>query len=344
MEIRNIEDQNKNIINQNEQIFPQQIHYISPNFLPELSNNHFNSETNQNNILQPIQSKENQENIQDYEKSNYKSEESEEKNNQKTLKRRSKSEVEGRTHECKLCNKSYLSYPALYTHYKLKHNTNNSSGRGRGRPKKEQNENEVEKIKYNPTNSTFFSKEERAGNVEISKINNCIDIAFSELYGEENKKRNELREMKYYESIDEHPFLSKFKNDKHDINRNTIDEHVNADLVLIDYLNKRSLFCNEQYYTKLIKFVILFREHVNIYNSKIDKNKYGEVEYTTFKDAEDVPDCSNEFITDFLHPEGNETDFGFTKEESIDLTQNLCYWMYENNFTCSKLSLINNEK
>ena len=31
-------------------------------------------------------------------------------------------------------------------------------------------------------------------------------------------------------------------------------------------------------------------------------------------------------------------------DESIDLTQNLCYWMYENNFTCSKLSLINNEK
>jgi transcriptional regulator with XRE-family HTH domain len=89
-------------------------------------------------------------------------------------------------------------------------------------------------LKYNPTNSTFFSKEERAGNVEIAKINNCIDIAFSELYGEENKKRNELREMKYYESIDEHPFLSKFKNDKHDINKNAIDEHINADLVLID--------------------------------------------------------------------------------------------------------------
>ena len=43
-------------------------------------------------------------------------------------------------------------------------------------------------------------------------------------------------------------------------------------------------------------------------------------------------------------PEGNEVDFGFTKDESIDLTQNLCYWMYDNNFTCSKLSLINSEK
>ena len=180
--------------------------------------------------------------------------------------------------------------------------------------------------------------------MEIAKINNCIDIAFSELYGEENKKRNELREMKYYDSINFHPFLNKFKLDKHNINQNVICGHIIADVVLIEYLNKMSMFCNEQYYIKLIKFVTLFREHVNIFNANEDKNKYGVLEYTTIKDAEDVPDCSNEFITDFLHPEGNETDFGFTKEESIDLTQNLCYWMYENNFTCSKLSLINNEK
>ena len=342
MEIRNIEEPNRNIINQNEQIFPQQMQYLSPQFLPELSNNHFNSETNlQNNFSQQNQSQENQEQMKDNEKSE---DSEEEKKNQKILKRRSKSEVEGRTHECKLCNKSYLSYPALYTHYKLKHNTNNSSGRGRGRPKKEQNENEVEKIKYNPINSTFFSKEERTGKVEVSKINDCIDIAFSELYNEANKKRNELREMKYYDSINFHPFLNKFKLDKHNINQNVICGHIIADVVLIEYLNKMSMFCNEQYYIKLIKFVTLFREHVNIFNANEDKNKYGVIEYTTIKDAEDVPDCSNEFITDFLHPEGNETDFGFTKEESIDLTQNLCYWMYENNFTCSKLSLINNEK
>ena len=342
MEIRNIEETNKNIINQNEQIFSKQMQYLSPQILPELSNNHFNSETNlQNNISQPNQTQENQEQIQDNEKSE---DSEEERKNQKILKRRSKSEVEGRTHECKLCNKSYLSYPALYTHYKLKHNTNNSSGRGRGRPKKEQNENEVEKIKYNPINSTFFSKEERTGKVEASKINDCIEIAFSELYNKGNKKRNELRGMKYYDSINIHPFLNKFKLDKHNFNQNVICGHIIADVVLIEYLNKMSMFCNEQYYIKLIKFVTLFREHVNIYNANEDKNKYGVIEYTTIKDAEDVPDCSNEFITDFLHPEGNEIDFGFTKEESIDLTQNLCYWMYENNFTCSKLSLINNEK
>ena len=311
MEIDN--GQNQNLMNPNEQNFPSQ------NF-GGLQNNQYISDVNPpNNVEYQNQSQENQDPTQN----NEKSEETDEKKNPKTLKRRSKSEVEGRTHVCKLCNKSYLSYPALYTHYKLKHNTNNSSGRGRGRP---------------------ISKEERTGKTEPSEINQCIDIAFNELYSEEFKRRNENREMKNYESINTHPFLGQFKQDPHDISKSVVNEHEMADLVLIDYLNKMSIFCNEQYYIKLIKFVTLFREHVNLYNSKLDKNKYGEQEYTKIKDAEDVPDCSNEFITDFMHPEGNEVDFGFTKDESIDLTQNLCYWMYENNFTCSKLSLINNDK
>lgn len=55
----------------------------------------------------------------------------------KKVHRRSKNDVEGRNFICKLCGKSYLSYPALYTHSKQKHNTCNTSGRGRGRPKKD---------------------------------------------------------------------------------------------------------------------------------------------------------------------------------------------------------------
>lgn len=32
--------------------------------------------------------------------------------------RRSKNDVDGRDHKCKYCDKTYLSYPALYTHTK----------------------------------------------------------------------------------------------------------------------------------------------------------------------------------------------------------------------------------
>jgi len=56
-------------------------------------------------------------------------------------KRRSKNEKNGRDYICS-CGKDYLSYPALYTHIKTKHNGKNPNGtdqptsRARGRPKK----------------------------------------------------------------------------------------------------------------------------------------------------------------------------------------------------------------
>jgi len=57
-------------------------------------------------------------------------------------KRRSKNEQDGRDYECG-CGKTYLSYPALYTHIKTKHDGKIPtgtpplpSGRGRGRPRK----------------------------------------------------------------------------------------------------------------------------------------------------------------------------------------------------------------
>jgi hypothetical protein len=58
--------------------------------------------------------------------------------------RRSKNDNDGRDFKCKHCDKTYLSYPALYTHSKQKHakgpdgapQAPPSSGRGRGRPRK----------------------------------------------------------------------------------------------------------------------------------------------------------------------------------------------------------------
>lgn len=55
-------------------------------------------------------------------------------------KRKSKNEPEGRNFKCKQCDRTYLSYPALYTHIKTKHTVVGSgppqTGRGKGRPRK----------------------------------------------------------------------------------------------------------------------------------------------------------------------------------------------------------------
>ena len=253
----------------------------------------------------------------------------------KLIKRKSKNDIEGRNYSCEKCNKKYLSYPALYTHIKLKHEKKSNEGRGRGRPKKEQNENIIEKNRYNPINITFFAKEERTGKTSLSEINNCIESAFYEIYLDDYKSRNESRNMKHYNNPEEHPFLDKYKKDSHNIYKNVIDMKAVIDTVFIDYLNKMSNFCNPEYFVQLIKFVTLFREHINI----INKNNKDNKEYTEINDAENIPDYCNSFINQFLYPKGNNNGFSFTKEDSIDLIQNICYWMFDNNFTSSKIIL-----
>ena len=73
----------------------------------------------------------------------------------KPNKRSTKNEKKERTFICKVCNKSYLSYPALYTHCKKKHNSNVITDRGRGRPKKNIVNYLKERLIYNPINSFF---------------------------------------------------------------------------------------------------------------------------------------------------------------------------------------------
>ena len=260
-------------------------------------------------------------------------------------KRRTKNDNIGRTFICKSCGKSYLSYPALYTHCKQKHNTCNTSGRGRGRPKKENGESFSERLKYNPLDASYFLKDNRRGTTNFEDFEKSIIDAFHILYSRNNFDRNLNKDMKNYNKIQEHPFLGKFLLDKHDVNIKIDDEKEISDKVFMDYLNKMSLHVNPNYFTTLIIFVTLFREFVNITELKkknIKENNFNnDVEYTSVNSAEDVPDLSNEFINEFL-----ETDkklFDFNKEDSIDLTQNFCHWMYENNFTSSKLTLISND-
>ena len=280
------------------------------------------------NVNQEVKVKENEQNIQ-----------------KKIRKRAKKNESDIRNYKCSLCDKSYLSYPALYTHCKQKHNTSNHSERGRGRPKKEQNEINLEKNKYDPLTTNYFEKEDRKGITKIENIKECTQKAFNYLYGNESsediKQKIKERKMKEYTKIEDHPFLGKFINDDHDINKNIENEKIPTDFVLINYLNKMSNYCNEKYYVKLIIFVTLFREHINIaLQDKVPNNK----EFTQMVEAEDVPESSNEFITDFLFPDDKDYEFDFSKDEAIDLTRNLCNWMYINNFTCSKIFLLDKEK
>ena len=247
-------------------------------------------------------------------------------------KRVKKEESGQRNFKCEICQKEYLSHPALYTHYKKKHNKKIKTEKPKGRPK---NNSEKDNKLYDPKKPDFFLHEKRKGKTPTENINNIAKRAFIIIYEENKEKVMKIKKeekMKIYNNIEEHPFLGRFINEAH------IDEFIDKndiiDNVLILYLNHIAKICNENYYEKLIVFITLFREYINIFH-KTSNNK----EYTTIKNAQDVPDMCNEFINEFLFPDENKINFGLEKQEVIDLTTNLCSWMYTHDFTDLKIYL-----
>jgi hypothetical protein len=118
-----------------------------------------------------------------------------------------------------------------------------------------------------------------------------------------------------------------------------------------EYLNDVAKIVNKGYYTKVLRFVFYFRECLNQSGKSMIKpvqppgingtlqpeNKVQDgVDFCQTNNAEQAPEISNEFVTVFLE----EHKSGFERMDIIDLTQNFCNWLYVNGYTCSKLSLI----
>jgi hypothetical protein len=232
-----------------------------------------------------------------------------------------------------MCGKSYLSYPALYTHIKTKHNTTGQvSTRGRGRPKKDTGDINSIKLLYNPCNFDYFKHPDRMG--ETSNMNECIDVVFREVYMNSDKSYEKFRK---FSSKHENNFFKKVIELQN--NPRTLDgENSKCDEIFAEYVLKVSRHCNKEFFIKILKFVTIFRECLNIINK--GKNTPISEEFSESNNAEDAPDISNDFVTDFL--EKDPELFDFSKDDAIDMTQNFCQWLYDNNYTCSKLSLINN--
>lgn len=188
----------------------------------------------------------------------------------------------------------------------------------------------------------YFKSPEKLG--ETIEIKRLIQEVFNEIYCENSIFRlNE--ESKNCPNVNAHPFFSKIIEAME--KTPVLDgENSKCDEIFADYIVKVARMTNENFFVKVVKFVFLFRECLNcLYKEKIGENAIDissqqRRQYSEVTNAEDAPDISNDFITDYLETESEK--FGFSKEDAIDLTQNFCQWLYDNNFTCSKLSLINN--
>ena len=129
---------------------------------------------------------------------------------------------------------------------------------------------------------------------------------------------------------------------------------------------------NQEYYKKIIKFVIAYRECLNIYgwekkiesdespdesSGEDDENsmvtpasedvktkakelqeKTGGLDFSIVNNAEHLPKVCNEFITIFLF--NREEDLDLERKECIYLIRNMCHWLYTENYTNTKVMLI----
>lgn len=130
-----------------------------------------------------------------------------------------------------------------------------------------------------------------------------------------------------------------------------------CDEIFAEYLNFVARKVNKDCYAKVLTFIFLFRECVNSHGDRLNEeqknlpadlfphvdadgasSEFGDIkEYCLSNNAEQVPDVSNEFIMNFLEEKKLDS---IDASETIDLTQNLCHWLFINGYTCSKLSLI----
>lgn len=204
--------------------------------------------------------------------------------------RRSKHDNDGRIHKCAYCVKTYLSYPALYTHQKQKHSRGPggelrappTSGRGRGRPRKNPYQ------RTDPKSEEYFNQPERKGGptdpllwfhelFEILLKGKYRSIEEYPLYkelvqfsmkagdakGPESEKKVEGKGAE--ENKDGASKPDKNKNWKR--NYDDLSHYDKLDMLVDEifalYLFRTSRKTNEMFYKTILAYVIFFRECLN---------------------------------------------------------------------------------
>ena len=113
---------------------------------------------------------------------------------------------------------------------------------------------------------------------------------------------------------------------------------LSADDAFSRYIKTFHALSTKGYFEILVKFIALFREFINEKNNEVANASTETHNVFSMKDgAGKLPEYCNEFVSEFLEKR-KEIDI----KDSIDLIQHFCFWLHENNYTKSVLSLLTN--
>ena len=273
---------------------------------------------------------------------------------QKTKRRRrGKDEIMDRNYRCPDCDKCYLSGPALTTHRKTKHGYGTEGEkRNRGRPKKDGQSDNMPITPLDKFNN-FFKDENRKPDESLNDkiitteiIKKYMENIFNQCKNDLFQNLENVGKYSFYSLVvenwdKENPFLEKEcyramqKKDEPliKIKSFTLDE------LFFMYLKEFAYKTNKDYFWFIIKFIVLFRECINLLRANFVQNNDDTSKrwYSQIYNAETVPEICNDFFMDFMGPHNF---FGMLKTELIELIQHFCYWLFSKQYTQSHLTLL----
>lgn len=242
---------------------------------------------------------------------------------------------------------TYLSYPALYTHKRNKHNIIPITKKQEIFKKNEGINPKGKKIRY-------FKYTEFNENSNIYKLCiNVMDIMRNVLEDLYLNSKSQLFNKGFI--IDNYPLIYHLNSTKNIKSKHisipskhenySIDKILTIYLLLLIEVSVDSTFING-----VIKFVVLLREHINLcgWEHKRYLFDYGMSEpfvpigdFCDKNNTEEVPELLNDFIEVFIDID-SENHFGIDKSSMADLTENFSNWLFLNELTNFKIFSLNN--
>lgn len=267
-------------------------------------------------------------------------------------KRRSKNDSQGRTHKCNQWDKSYLSYPALYTHRKQKHNNNDAetprqsvASNRKGRPPK------VEKI--NPSTESYFTMDDKKPGENPADFLVNYQEALNEFKINKLSLDSKMFSMQLDTSSNPLFQVLRIINEKGDNYFEGKEDVKIWDDAFAIYLKYCSEKVNANFFKTICKFIIIYREAFNQYGhdkyfsmdseKKWEKEYYGTLHkrfpnksFSEHVNPEYVPDVANEVYVFFQF---HYLKLGVTKDQMKELTLNFTTWLSNNDMTFAKVFL-----
>ena len=270
--------------------------------------------------------------------------------------RRGKNETTAeRTYKCPDCDKCYFSGPALVIHRKTKHGYNTETEKkSRGRPKKEDiHESSYQNAQnkyiefFNNESRKKLENEDKVEEINLDTVKNNISNIFRQCKNDLFDKIDDVEKYPFYKLIinfwDNNNFPTECLSENNKSDGAALSNKTNSpplDIIFALYIKELSQKTNKEYFWFINKFIVLFREFINLFKKDQVKDEYKSEkakDYSQLFSAEGIPESCNDFFLEFMQ---KKEYFGLNENELIELAQHFCFWLYTNKYTHSYLTLI----